>query len=322
MNTNIERLDMIGILPVVSIPDPEKAVATAQAVAAGGLPAIEVTFRNVHAAESIRRIHEAEPDIFLGAGTVLTKEQADLALDNGAAFLVTPSFNEQVIVHVLKRGGTIIPGCASPSEVEKAMQLGLDTVKIFPAESLGGAQFIKALSGPYSNMRFLPTGGINVNNMVSYLGQKQVVACGGSWLAPKTLIDAGDFSVISAMCNEAVATMLGYEMRHIGINNPGAEEAKIVAERFVEVFGIPISKEGKGAIFVGTYAEVLKKMFLGDNGHIAMATNCIHRAIYQMERNGVKINHDSAVYSPGTGEMIAIYLEDEIGGFAVHLLQK
>lgn len=320
-NNIIQQLDNIGILPVVSLGNPEQAYPVAQAVADGGIPAIEVTFRSGNAAESIKKIVDSDLDILVGAGTVLTCEQAELALEGGAHFIVTPGFNEKVIEYVLSKGGTVIPGCSSPTEVEKAIAYGLEAVKLFPAGCLGGTRFVKALAGPYPQMHYVPTGGIGVADLPDYAVIDQVAACGGSWLIPADALEREDYAGISRLCKEAVASLLGFEMRHIGINNPGNDEAQAVADRLAQVFGIPRSKEGKGSIFIGTYAEVMKKMFLGTNGHIAMATNSIRRAIYQLERSGVRMNVDSAAINP-QGKMVAMYLEEEFGGFAFHLLQK
>jgi 2-dehydro-3-deoxyphosphogluconate aldolase/(4S)-4-hydroxy-2-oxoglutarate aldolase len=193
----------VGIVPVIKIGDPEKAVPLARSLLEGRIPCAEITFRTDAAEESIRWIKREIPQIILGAGTVLTTEQADRAIDAGAVFLVSPGFNPRVVEHALRRETPIIPGCCTPSEMEMAIEIGLSVVKFFPAEQAGGVEFIKAVSAVYSTLSFMPTGGINAQNLARYLALKNVLACGGSWMAPPDLIEKGDFSRITALSLEA-----------------------------------------------------------------------------------------------------------------------
>jgi len=172
------------------------------ALVAGGLPVAEITFRTDAAEESIRRLAK-RGDLLVGAGTVLTPQQADRAIDAGAAFLVAPGTNPRVIDHCLLRSVPIVPGVATPTDIELAMSFGLDTVKFFPAENLGGTSTLKALSGPYADIKFLPTGGITPELLPSYLRLPFVLACGGSWLAPREALAAGDFAMIRQRIAEA-----------------------------------------------------------------------------------------------------------------------
>ena len=160
MSDVLQRIYEIGIVPVIAIDDAEKAVPLAKALVRGGLPAAEVTFRTAAAEEAIRRIVAEVPEMLVGAGTVLTKEQADRAIDAGVSFIVSPGFNPEITKHVLSKGMLMIPGTASPGEMEQAMSLGLSVVKFFPAEQNGGVAKLKALAGPYTTLRWMPTGGV------------------------------------------------------------------------------------------------------------------------------------------------------------------
>ena len=205
----LERIREIGIVPVITISNAEKAVPLAKALLKGQIPCAEITFRTEEGEESIRRIAKEMPEILLGAGTVLTTDQVDRAAKAGAKFMVSPGFNPKVVEHCVKNGILIIPGCSNPSDMEAALEFGLDTVKFFPAEQAGGLAYIKACSAPYTKLKFLPTGGINAKNIGSYLCFDKVIACGSSWMAAKELIDAGDFDEITRLCKEAVEIVKG-----------------------------------------------------------------------------------------------------------------
>ncbi len=207
MEKLIEAVKQIGIIPVVKIDNAEDAVPLAEALTRGGLAAAEITFRTNAAEESIRRIAKACPDMMLAAGTVLTTEQADRAMAAGARFLVSPGLNPKVVSHCIEKGYPIIPGVATPTEVEAAMSLGLSYVKFFPAEAAGGVKMIKAMAAPYTGIRFMPTGGIGPKNLADYLTAKPVFACGGSWMVPSDKLEARDFAAIEALTKEAVTLL-------------------------------------------------------------------------------------------------------------------
>ncbi|MBQ7908569.1 MAG: bifunctional 4-hydroxy-2-oxoglutarate aldolase/2-dehydro-3-deoxy-phosphogluconate aldolase [Elusimicrobiaceae bacterium] len=316
----LSEISNIGIVPVIALDNANQAVPLAKALIDGGLPCAEVTFRTAAAEESIRQMARHCPDMLVGAGTILTPEQADKAVAAGARFIVSPGLNEEVVKHCQKIGVPIIAGVATPSEVEKALSLGLTTLKFFPAEAAGGLAMIKAMSAPYSQVKFMPTGGINAKNVNSYLSFKKVIACGGSWMVSKELINSGNFAEITRLTKEAVATMLGFELRHVGINCSDEQESSAVASQFEKLFGF--SKEDRGgAYFAGEFIEVMKKPFYGAKGHIAIATHYPQRAAYRLEKAGIKLNWDSAGYNPD-GSLRVVYLKDEVGGFALHILQK
>lgn len=205
MNDALKTLGSTGIVPVVVLNKADDAEPLAQALVKGGLPCAEVTFRTDAAEESIRRIAKKFPEMFVGAGTVLTTEQADRAVDAGAKFIVSPGLNPKVVEHCLKKGYPITPGIMTPTELEVALGFGLDVVKFFPAENAGGLKMIKAISAPYTMMKFMPTGGINATNVRDYLASEKILACGGSWMVKGDLIAAGDFAKIESLTAEAAA---------------------------------------------------------------------------------------------------------------------
>jgi 2-dehydro-3-deoxyphosphogluconate aldolase/(4S)-4-hydroxy-2-oxoglutarate aldolase len=202
MHEVLEQVGRLRLVPMVVMDDAEHAEGFGDALVSGGLPVAEITFRTDAAEESIRRLAK-RGDLLVGAGTVLTKEQADRAIDAGAAFLVAPGTNPPVIDHCLLRSVPIVPGIATPTDIDLAMSFGLDAVKFFPAENLGGTATLKAFSGPYADMIFLPTGGITPELLPSYLKLPYVLACGGSWLAPREALAKGDFATIRARIAEA-----------------------------------------------------------------------------------------------------------------------
>lgn len=204
MHETLERLHELRIIPVVKFTDVEKAVPLAQALRKAGLPCVEVTFRTAQAEEAIKRITAAFPDMLVGAGTVLTIAQVDKAAAAGARFVVSPGFNPRVVDHCISIGMPITPGCSSPSDIEQALERGLEVVKFFPAENLGGVAMLKAISGPYGSLKFIPTGGVNAKNVGEYLAFNKVFACGGSWMVKDEWINAGDFDAIERMAREAV----------------------------------------------------------------------------------------------------------------------
>ena len=207
MNTVLETLSETGLVPVVTIEDPYKAVPLARALAAGGLPCVEVAFRTAEASESIRRIAAEVPGITVGAGTVLSIALAEKALDAGAQFVVTPGFNPAVVDWCLAAGLPIIPGVNNPTGVEAAMEKGLSRLKFFPAEVSGGTGMLKALSGPYPMVSFMPTGGIGPDNLAAYMKLNNVIAVGGSWMVTRELIDREDWKGITVLVEEAVANV-------------------------------------------------------------------------------------------------------------------
>jgi len=315
----IEKLSMAGIVPVIKVESADDAVPLCRALSDGGLPVAEITFRSDAAEEAIRRVHRELPDVILGAGTVLTCEQVDRAVAAGATYIVSPGLNAEVVKHCQQVGVPIVPGCSNPSDIELALSLGLTTVKFFPAEALGGLALIKAMSAPYGNVRFLPTGGVNEKNLLDYLGFSKVIACGGSWMVDPKAIEQKDWSHIESLTRSAVHLMLGFELKHVGINSGSPEQAMKDAQAICALLGWPI-KDGNNSTFVGDGFEMMKKPFRGTHGHIAIACNDIKRARWHLEQRGFAFDDDSATIRDG--KLRSVYFRDEIAGFAFHLLQK
>ena len=203
MKTIEEQFEELGVVPVVVLENKEDAVLLAEALVQGGLPCAEVTFRTNAAAESIRLMSEKYPDMLVGAGTVLTTEQVDLAVKSGAKFIVSPGFDPEIVDYCLEKNIPVFPGCISPSEVAQAVKRGLKIVKFFPAEQAGGIAMIKAMAAPYHNIRFMPTGGINTGNLKDYLSCDKILCCGGSWMVKGDMIRNGEFEKIQVLVKEA-----------------------------------------------------------------------------------------------------------------------
>ena len=295
MNSVLQRVYEIGIIPVIAFNSVDEALPLCKALMAGGLPAAEVTFRTACAEDCIKKIHEELPDMLLGAGTVLTKDQADRAMAAGASFIVAPGFDPEVCQHVID-------------------------VKFFPAEANGGVDKLKNIGAALKTCKWMCTGGVNAKNVNNYLGYNQIIAVGGTWMCKSDKIKAGAWDEITAMSREAVDVMLGLELGHIGINCADEAEAAKTAETIANLLSMAV-KVGNSSIFVGKKEfEIMKKPGSGTNGHIAILTNNVDRAIYHLGQRGVKF--DMASKNVKDGKTIAIYFADEIAGFAFHLVQR
>lgn len=205
MNEILRKISGYGLVPVIKIDRVDDAVPLCWALMEGGLPVAEITFRTEAAEESIKRVSRANLNILLGAGTILNVDQVKCAVDAGASYIISPGFNRQVVEYCIKNDITVTPGAVTPTEVQYLIEYGLDVAKFFPAEQAGGLPMIKALSAPFPQMRFVPTGGINAKNLLDYLTFKNVIACGGSWMVKDDLIMSGQFDKIRALVEEAVA---------------------------------------------------------------------------------------------------------------------
>ena len=321
MNAMMTELYNIGLIPVIKIENADDAVPLAKALIDGGLPAAEITFRTKCAAEAIKNITEAYPDMLVGAGTVLTTEQVDAAIAAGSKFLVSPGLNPKVTSYALSKGIPMLPGCSNPSDIEAALELGLTTVKFFPAEAAGGLKMLKAMAAPYGQLTFMPTGGINADNLLDYLKFGKIVACGGSFMVSEDLIKAKDWAAITALTKNAVKAMLGLEFVHMGINNENAEEAERGAKLFELMFGMPTRTTSK-SIFAGDAFEFMMGKGPGKCGHIAIRTYFVDRAMAYFKRMGFEFDEASVTYDDKTGKPKFAYFKDEICGFAIHLVQK
>ena len=321
MDNMISELYSIGLIPVIKIENAEDAVPLAKALIDGGLPAAEITFRTKCAAEAIKNITDAYPEMLVGAGTVLTTEQVDAAIAAGSKFIVSPGLNPKVVSYCLSKGVPMLPGCSNPSDVEAALELGLSTVKFFPAEAVGGLKMLKAMAAPYGQLTFMPTGGINADNLLDYLKFNKIVACGGSFMVQDELVKEKKWDEITALTKNAVKKMLGLEFIHMGINNTSADEAMKGAKLFEMMFGMPI-KETSKSVFAGEAFEFMNGKGPGKCGHIAIRTNFVDRAMAYFKRMGIEFDESSVTYDEKTGKPKFAYFKDEICGFAIHLIQK
>ena len=320
MNDILNKISLMGVAPVAVIDDAKDAAPLAKALKEGGLPCCEVTLRTEAGLESISRIAELnDPDIILGAGSILTLDSCKAAISAGAKYIVSPGFNAKIVAYCLEHDIAVLPGCVTPTEIMQAIELGLDTVKFFPANVYGGIQALKALNGPFPNMKFVPTGGVNAANLSEYMAAPYVSAVGGSWVCTKADVNAGNFAKITELCREARKAVLGYEVAHIGVNTDSKDDSKSVCAELNAAFNLPV-RAGVSSNFASESIEVMNTQYLGKNGHMAIRTNSIPRAIEDLKSKGLEADPDTAKFK--NGRMTAIYLKQEIGGFAFHLLQK
>ncbi len=320
MDACINELYRIGIVPVVALEDAADALPLGAALKKGGVSAIEVTFRTAAAADAIRLLSREMPELLVGAGTVITKAQADAAIEAGAKFIVSPGFQPELVSYVLSKGVPMCPGTATPGEMEQAMALGLSAVKFFPAEQNGGAPMLKALSAPYRDLLFMPTGGVKLENLRNYLALDQVFACGGTWLATKDDIKAKAFDQITARTREAVKTMLNFRIKHVGINSKDEAEAKKTATLLCSIFDFDYN-DTELSVFTGSAVEVMKFMGRGSLGHVAIGADNVDRAEYYLKQRGFSFD-ESTRRVDASGRTTFLYLKDEIGGFAFHLTKN
>ena len=205
----LKRLADSVVVPVVVLDKVEDAIPTAKAMLAGGIDVMEITFRTAAAPESIKAVAESCPDMFVGAGTIITLEQCKKAVEMGAKFIVAPGFNRDVVAWCVENNVPVTPGCVTPTEITAAVNMGLKVVKFFPANVYGGLNAMKNLSAPFVGVKFLPTGGVNAGNIKEYVDAPFIHAVGGSWVCPKADIAAGNFEKITALCAEARKAALG-----------------------------------------------------------------------------------------------------------------
>ena len=319
MNKILEKIGELGIVPVVKIEKAEDALPLGKALIDGDLPIAEITFRTSAAEESIKTLTRELPNLLVGAGTVLTIEQVKEAVSAGAKFIVSPGFNPKVVDYCIENNIPITPGINNPTQIEMALERGIEVVKFFPAEASGGLSLLKSMSAPYIGIKFIPTGGINQNNLCSYLSCNKVHACGGSWMVKAEFISSGNFAGITRLTKEAISTMLGFEFAHLGINEETRDKAFNSANLLSRLFCLPI-KEGTSSFFAGSSFEIIKNKYLGKHGHIAIATNDIHRAIAYLKKKNISILSETA--KEKDGKLKAIYIAQEVSGFTIHLLQK
>ena len=317
----LERIKTIGLIPVVAFDSAEQAVPVAGAMYGAQLDIIEITMRTAAGVESIRRVKAQIPDMIVGAGTVLTLEKAKESVGAGAQFIVLPGYQEDVVSWCVDSGVLVLPGCVTPHEIQLALQKGLKVMKFFPADVYGGIKAMGALNGPFgpSGVSFVPTGGIDIKNLSEYVRAPFIAAVGGSFLCSSKQIKEGDYAGIAKSVADSIDILLGFELAHVGVNTEGPEQGEGIAKTLAGAFNFPYLP-GNSAIFAGTAVEVVKGAGPGAHGHVAIRTNSLSRAAYYLEKRGFAV--DPATAKSKDGKTVAVYLKDQIGGYAYHLLQK
>lgn len=315
----LKKIENAGIVPVVVLENADDAVPTAEAMLKGGIEVMEITFRTAAAADSIKAVAAGCPDMVVGAGTVINLEQCKKAVECGAKFIVSPGYDEEVVSWCCEQGIPVTPGCVTPTEIMMALKHGLKVLKFFPANVYGGLSALKALSGPFPGLKFIPTGGVKQENIAEFAASPFVYAVGGSWVCTKADIAAHNFDKITALCKEARKAMLGFELAHVGINCDDADASESVCGDFGAAFDFAV-KLGNSSNFASSGIEVMKSRYLGEKGHIGIRTNKIETAVAELEKRGFEM--DMCTVKTKGERMTAVYLKNEIAGFAVHLLQK
>lgn len=317
MNPMTEKLAEIGIVPVIKIESALKALPLVEALERGGLPCAEFTFRTDAAADSIRAVAKAKPDFPVGAGTVINRELAERAVDSGARFIVSPGFNPAVVDWCLAKGIPVIPGINTPSDIEAALERGLDILKFFPAEASGGVAMLDAFAGPFPRVSFIPTGGVDLSNLGDYARRANVLAIGGTWMVKPELIERADWAQIESLALEASTAIQGFSFAHVGINCSGEGDARSVSGFFSNLGLAP--KEGTSSIFNDTTIEVMKSPFRGEMGHIGFRCWNVERSLKYLERLGYRPVPETV--KSENGRLTVAYLDRAVGGFAIHLVR-
>lgn len=314
------KISEYGIVPLITLDDPNDAVPLAHALIEGGIPIAEVTFRTSAGGEAIKRIAKEVPEFIVGAGTVHDIDHAKETLDNGGQFVITPGFNREVVDWCVKNNMPVCPGVVCPSDIEEAMGFGLKTLKFFPAEAYGGINTLKALHGPFAAIKFVPTGGVGLDNLTDYLDQPNVAAVGGSFAPPSKLVKAKDWAGVTAACKTIMNKVFDFTVGHVGINAGTPDNAEKVTNTIAAMFDTDKRDAGL-SFFTGNLAEIMKNPFAGTHGHVCVDTRDLTRALAMLRRKGVAFDENSYVYD-AKGKLMTVYLKDEIGGFAFHVRQR
>ncbi|MBR1635621.1 MAG: bifunctional 4-hydroxy-2-oxoglutarate aldolase/2-dehydro-3-deoxy-phosphogluconate aldolase [Lachnospiraceae bacterium] len=320
MSDIFKRIEELGVLPELTLHDAIDAIPVGRAIADGGISMAEVTFRTEAAEDSIRLMANAIPGMLIGAGTVLTIEQVDAAVKAGAKFIVSPGIHDEIVRYCLDKDIPVIPGVSTPTDIENALRLGLSLVKFFPAESNGGIKALRAMSEPYPGLRFMPSGGLNEDNVADYLRSNKVLAVAGNWMATQEMIRFGDMQGIQNKCARAVRLMLGFTYDHVGLNFPKDEEAESAAEDLARIFDADMYEDTAG-FFVGNFFEGVKPGGPGLYGHIAYRTYHLGRAMAYLKEKGLTFDNPFARYDED-GRLEAVFSDQEVGGMSLMLMQQ
>lgn len=319
MNKDIfAEINKIGLLPQFALDKNSDALSLAECLARASLPCAEINF-SPEAQPHIKAITAKLPDFIIGVRGVKDVEALKRAVSAGAKFFTGFDGEGELGHYCLENDIPFIPSCSTAGEIDAALQEGLTTVKFFPAEQIGGLAALKSLGEAYPEVKFL-LGGVSEEDFVKYADCKKVIAVCAPWLAPVKELKEGNFASIETLARESVSKMLGFFLKHIGINSADEKESNATADAFEKLFGFKKQDFG-GAYFNDTFVEVMKKPFYGRHGHIAIGVNNMERALYRFRKAGVAFIEESAGYNPD-GSLRVIYFKEEIGGFAVHIVQK
>lgn len=316
-----KRIENYGVIPVVKIEKGEQALPLAKALCDGELEAAEITFRTDCAEEAIAAIRREYPKMLLGAGTVTTARQVKAAVEAGADFIVSPCFVDEVVEYCVENGICVLPGCATATEVQKAVSCGLKVVKFFPAEAAGGIAYINSLASVFKGVKFMPTGGVNPSNMREYLRNPNVIACGGTWIVPSDLLQAGAYDEIRKLAREAVFHVLNFSFAHVGINVDRVRAGYEAIFRLADTFDLILGNT-RSSSYVGHEVEITKQRFQvrTEHGHLGYFTDNLERAIFYLEKKGIEFNYDSI--KPWKDKPYVIYLKEDLAGFAIHIEER
>jgi len=312
MDPLLRRVGEIGLVPVIKLDSAARAVGLGRALLRGGIPVAEVTFRTAAAADAIRAMSAELPDLLVGAGTVLTLDQAALAIRAGARFIVSPCYVDEVVAYCQERGVPVLPGVVNPDGVAKGLAAGLEVLKFFPAGASGGTAMLDALSGPFGAVKFIPTGGIDTGNLASYARRASVLAIGGSWMVRPELVEAENWAEVERLCRAAVAALHGFAFAHLGIGCADDPGRRALAGMLERLFNFP-GEERDGSLFAGDRIELTCGRADG-KGQIAIRCNQMERALAYLAGAGIQA-------LPGTATPRSVQLDLELGGFAFHLVR-
>ncbi len=309
----------IGMIPVLTIDKKERAIPLAKALAKGGLPLMEVMFRTEAAAESVKIIAHELPDFLIGAGTVLSIEQAERAVDYGAKFLVAPGFNPKVVKWAVDHKVPIVPGTVTPTEVDAAREMGVHVLKFFPAVQQGGVPAMGLLSGPYSDVRWVPTGDLTRPLANEYLQFNKVAAAGGDFMLKYADIHSDNYAKITADTEETILGYLNFHVARFGFSSADKASASSLSDRLCAVFHQKTG-EIEGSTFAGALFECLYSNAVSSRGEIAVGTRDVTRAYYYLKRCGIEFSEDTVDYFED-GRIATIYLKEKFDDFAIRLVQ-
>jgi len=316
---NIEKIRSNGVIPVVEINEIEKAVPVAKAILAGGLDVMEVTCRNEAAFAAIKAITESVPEMMVGAGRILTADEAKSAAENGAAFVSMPGYDEKVVDWCTDHDTTVIPGCVTPSEVMNGVKKGVSLFKFFALEVYGGIDAMKMLSQMFETVSFIPVLDCCGDSIGRYISAPFVSAIAGCWNPVMDAAAQGRYDEITEFCSKVRDEALGYEFFHMGVNAPDRDGSLALGETFEDVFGFSLTPT-RISHFSSDKIEIMSGNGRGEHGHIGVATNNINMAMADLIKKGYTINMSSAAIL--NGRIKLVYINEPMGGFAIHLTQR